>query len=538
MAAGKYTLDITVTYANKKTARTQKTVVVDDRGGVYIPTGVIDNDPNGAVRGTVPYVGVKPYGQVVKFTATTKDKKTWFFGGWFLDEECTRTADEALPGVDWQSATVSAQIGDYWFEGGGMYARFVTKAEEAEDGVTIVCDDFWRVKDAETELPTNLIIEVVSDTKATLTASGLPAGTKLSGMRLVVSKPAALVPGEYTVTLTAKTAAGNVAKKKVTVFVPNITEAVNRGLLVLNTSDEGYTRMVRPFMQTGFKQTFTLDDIGVSAADGWTLSVTGLPKGWTYNANTRTISGVTTKVGKTFVTFTVSKKVGRKTTSYKATAVFDLDPLPTWVTGAFVGMAGNAYVRMDVTAGGAISGYRFDAAGKQTFSATGFTEADGFYSATLKGKGVSLGIVVGSSANDSLDVTQGMAEFAVGGGAFNSPWNLDGAAPLPVFADGAAAVVPDGRGTLALKFAEKGVIACTYTVGRNATSGSTQICALRWDAGEREWTAHVAVALAAKKDKKGKVLVPALIRSYLLHLPADAEGTVITENITVEEALD
>ena len=246
------------------------------------------------------------------------------------------------------------------------------------------------------------------------------------------------------------------------------------------------------------------------------------------NANTRTISGVTTKVGKTFVTFTVSKKVGRKTTSYKATAIFDLDPLPTWATGAFVGMAGNAYVRMDVTAGGAISGYRFDAAGKQTFSATGFTEADGFYSATLKGKGVSLGIVVGSSVNDSLGVTQGMAEFAVGGGAFNSPWNLDGAAP----------VVPDGRGTLALKFAEKGVIACTYTVGRNATSGSTQICALTWNGDDRVWQAHVAVALAAKKDKKGKVLVPALIRSYLLHLPADEAGTVITENITVEEALD
>ena len=84
---------------------------------------------------------------------------------------------------------------------------------------------------------------------------------------------------------------------------------------------------------------------------------------------------------------------------------------------------------------------------------------------------------------------------------------------------------------LVLKFGAKGVVTCTYLVGKNATSGSTQICDIIWDGDAKAWTADVAVALAVKKDKKGKVLVPALVRSFLLRLPADDEGNVITDGI-------
>ena len=546
--AGKYDLDITVTYANKKTAKTAKTIIVHDSGyigGTYIPTGVLDNDPNGAVRGTVNYVGVKQYGQTVKFTATTKDKKKWFFGGWFLDEACTIPADAALPGIDFRAATVSALIGDAWmaeipgYDGmKGMYACFVTKGEESDAGVQIDCEDIWRVKDDE-GVATQLPIAVASATKPALTASGLPAGTKLSGMKLVVSKAASLVPGWYKVTLTAKTAAGNTAKKTVDVLVPNVTTAQDMGLIEgLYTGDEGYTSMVRSFMKAGVKQTFTLEDLGVTVSNGWTLAVTGLPSGWTYNANTGEFSGAATKVGKTTVTFTVSQKVGRKTTSYKATATFDLEPLPTWATGTFIGMDGNAYVRMDVTAGGAVSGYRFDAAGKKTFTAAGFTESEGLYSTTLKGKGVSLDVVVGYYGNDKLGVTQGLAEFPADGGAFNSPWALEGATSLPVFAEGASVGdIAVGNGKLTMKFGEKGVVTCVYKVGANATSGTTQICALTWDESERVWQAHVAVALDKKVVKK-KTVVPVLVKSFLVTLPADAEGTVDTDRIVVEEPMD
>ena len=484
-APGKFTMEFTVTYQNKKTAKAVKTVVVKDSGSVYIPTGVLDNDPNGAVRGTAAYVGVKEYGQVVKFTATTKDKKKWFFGGWYLDEACTVPADEALPGIDYRASTVSEQVGEMWTPGKGMYARFVTKAEEAEEEPAVVCDDIWRVYDEETGAATSLPVAIDSATKPTLTAKGLPAGTKLSGMNLVVSKPAALVPGWYNVTLTAKTAAGNTVTKKVEVLVPNVTTAKDMGLIEgLYTGDEGYTSMVRSFMKAGVKQTFTLDDLGVTVSNGWTLAVTGLPKGWTYNAKTGEFSGVATKVGKTTVTFTVSRTVSKKKTeSYKATATFDLDPLPAWATGAFVGMAGDAYVRMDVAANGTISGYRQDAAGKKTFTATGFTTDDeGALSTTLKGKGVSLAVLI--HPIDNLGVQQGVAEFDVGV-AFNSLWGIEGAEPLPVFAENASCDVPAGNGTLTLKFGAKGVVTCTYKVGKNSTSGSTQICMVEWSSDDR-----------------------------------------------------
>ena len=68
-------------------------------------------------------------------------------------------------------------------------------------------------------------------------------------------------------------------------------------------------------------------------------------------------------------------------------------------------------------------------------------------------------------------------------------------------------------------------------IGKNTTSGSTQICALLWDSDAKAWTADVVVALAPKKDSKGKVLVPALVSSFRLWLPADDEGNVLTEGI-------
>ena len=202
--------------------------------------------------------------------------------------------------------------------------------------------------------------------------------------------------------------------------------------------------------------------------------------------------------------------------------------LPTWATGTFVGQVGNAYVRMDVASNGAISGYRSDAAGKKTFTATGFTaDGDGVLLTTLKGSGVSLPVAV--SAHENLGVFQGMADFGNGDVAFNSPWAIDGASPLPDFADGAAFQTPYGSGTLTLKFGQNGVVTCTYTVGKNATSGSTQICNLTWDEVGRTWTAEVSVVIAKKVDKNKKVLVPALVDTIKLSLRAGEDGNVVQE---------
>ena len=49
-AAGKYTPTFTVTYADKKTAKSVKTIIVDEYRSAYVQAGVIDNDPDGAVK--------------------------------------------------------------------------------------------------------------------------------------------------------------------------------------------------------------------------------------------------------------------------------------------------------------------------------------------------------------------------------------------------------------------------------------------------------------------------------------------------------
>ena len=189
-------------------------------------------------------------------------------------------------------------------------------------------------------------------------------------------------------------------------------------------------------------------------------------------------------------------------------------------------MQGSSYVRMDVASNGTISGYRQDAAGKKTFTATGFTmDNEGALSTTLKGKGVSLAVLVHSFEN--LGVLQGKAELDAGV-AFNSPWGIEGAEPLPVFADDASLDIPVGNGTLTLKFGEKGVVTCAYMVGKNASSGSTQISLVEWSSDDKAWFAEVPVALAAKKDKKGKVLVPALVDSFPLKFVADDDGNVVS----------
>ena len=145
-------------------------------------------------------------------------------------------------------------------------------------------------------------------------------------------------------------------------------------------------------------------------------------------------------------------------------------------------------------------------------------------SATLKGKGVALDVAV--SATENFDGMQGKAVFGAGV-AYNSPWGIEGAEPLPVFADDASLDIPVGNGTLTLKFGAKGVVTCTYAVGKNATTGSTQICAIGWDSEAGAWTADVAIALAAKKDKKNRVLVPALVGSFRLKFAADDDGNVV-----------
>ena len=552
--AGKFTMDFTVTYKNKKKARAVKTVVVEDLGGVYIPTGVLDNDPYGSARGTVAGGGVKQYGATVKFTATTANKKKWFFGGWYLDADFAEAADTVLGGVDWRTPAVSVFLDGEWPAGSGMYARFVTKEEEAANGVEIDCDDFWRVYDHEGNA-TALPIAVHADTLPALTAKGLPAGTKLAGSKLVISKASALVPGEYAVTITAKTAAGNVATKRVTVLVPNITTAVDMGLIEgLNTGDDGYSKDANSFMQAGVKQSFSLADLGVSVSNGWTLAVTGLPKGWTYDAKMGTFSGAATKVGKTFVTFTASRTVTVKsggktkkvTTSYKATATFDLAPLPDYVAGTFNGATVNSTVSgesvtripsedgaatVTVTAGGSISASCTFAGAKHSFSGTGFVvEEGGGYAATLSGKigkkAVTLRFVVFAREDDTgvapdlgcaalsgmLAANKRIDSDVCGRMMYQNAWvRADaGELGLPSALNGLECSLRYNGMDLSLRFGANGTAVCACVTSNGVNSAACNIILVRRVA--EAWSGDVVVSMSARTVKSGRrtVTLPGL----------------------------
>jgi hypothetical protein len=533
---GKFTIEFTVTYKNKKTAKSVKTVIVKDSGSVYIPTGVVDNDPNGAVRGTVPYVGVKQIGQSVKFTASSKDAKKWFFGGWFLDKACTLRATEALPGAAWQSATLTAQIGEYWSPGDGMYARFLTKAE---DSASIECqseDKTWRVEyDSETAGYPAYSVLVESGTKATLTAKNMPAGTKLSGNRLVVSKPAALVPGDYTATLTATTASGVTATEKVKVHVANITTAVDKGILDgLSTDDVGYEDY-----KAGFKPSVTtLAGLGVTVANGWTLTVTGLPKGMTYDSKTRTFKGMPTKAGKYYATFTVTK--GK--TSYKATATFTVSEMQADTAGTYTGPVQTMLVNGDdtetridgqdglatvsVKGDGTLSASLVVAGTKYSFTGSGLSEVDDTFVGKLTGKDgkktLTLNVAIKWHTYNTtvgpdnvrnvgamqLDVLFGANKRVRSVGyLYQSLWTRSDVAELklPQFAEGLTYSFDYEDAPVTIKFGAKGAVTVTYTTANGANTGTACFMDLAQDE-PGVYSAEVCVALPPKtvKVKSGR----------------------------------
>ena len=368
-------------------------------------------------------------------------------------------------------------------------------------------------------------------------------------MKLVVSKASALVPGEYKVTLTAKTAAGNVVKKALTVLVPNLTGAFDAGVLSgLDTSDEGYVQSeVFPFLQAGIKKTFTLEDLGVSVLDGWTLAVTGLPAGWTYNPKTGVFSGVATP-GKKFVTFTVSKKSGKKTKSYKSSATFNIAPLPTTIVGTFSGPSVNktvtgaddkygwrvagedGMVTVTVTAGGKVSASCLIAGTKYSFTGSGFTVLDDVYTAKLsgkvgkkkvtltyetrptdwmfkpKGEGEPLGeygrahLTGLLAANKRLETQDGLVQ---------NVWAVPECGELlPTFASGLARKYTVRGNTLTLKFGAKGVVTYVYSTPNGQSSGSSVLANVireeqEPDKEEVAWTAEDVVARPSKKGKVG-----------------------------------
>lgn len=174
-----------------------------------------------------------------------------------------------------------------------------------------------------------------------VTTKGLPKGVSFKKWRYAsyyfeATKPSLLVPGKtYMVTITGKNASGKTRSTKVRIHGPNRMTAVDKGVLELDTSFDGYNGGYR--LRAGTK--FSWADLGIYAAEGWKITkMTGLP-GVTWDAAKQRTKGVPSKKGTYTVTFTVTK--GK--TSYTATATFKVSALPAAATGTFNGFATSTY---------------------------------------------------------------------------------------------------------------------------------------------------------------------------------------------------
>ena len=292
-------------------------------------------------------------------------------------------ADYWTESGEWRSPTLSFVANILTTYDGGVCARFIAKAEDAisfaeEQYELQVPQDLidrkgmlcWEDEASGNvycyeEPKPNLTVSVNSYSLPTVKASGVPAGFKFSGMTLKLTDYAKVKPGVHTVKLTATNVSGNKATSTIVVRVPNLKNVTH--LVGLNTNngmegeeDNGYT------FDAGVPYDCDLYDLlGISVDEGWTLKVTDLPKGLSIK-NGR-LTGVTAVAGPVTVTFTLTKK-GQPTE--KATATFNMRPLPDYVVGTF---------------GGAVRKYRYSESaetmtdGLLTVTVSAFGKASGSY---------------------------------------------------------------------------------------------------------------------------------------------------------------
>lgn len=275
--------------------------------------------------GTVSGAGSKAYNSKVTLVATPAKGyvfEYWDFG--FLpdfDEYDYLWENYRQPKVSFRMPAESFPV----------WAVFVKAAEDVAPEITVSGSTPFYA-----EAGAGIDIHVDSISYASLGHNKtLPPGMSLkrvagsdSDWRLRVADVAKLPRGGVrTVKLTAKNRSGKRATKSITVIFPNVSTAVDKGVLEgLNTS------MYDPYeLAAGIK--FSWNELGINPASGWKISsITGIP-GLKWDAKSQKMTGVPSKGGIYAATFTVTK--GK--TSYIATATFAIKALPAGVVGTFYG---------------------------------------------------------------------------------------------------------------------------------------------------------------------------------------------------------
>jgi hypothetical protein len=538
--AGKYKLTVTTTTVKGVKQSSTCNMLIQDSGSVYVQTA-LTHDSTG--MGKVTGGGVKAYGAKVTLEAKTSNSKKYFFAGWYGDAEgmdplysCCDLDDEVAESDDWRDnpRSFNARSGIY-----SHYAKFVTKDE---DHISFMDMPYaWYVNPSEDADP-YVISGLASVTKPTITVKNLPSGIAYSKGKLYVKDASKLNPGTHNVSVTAKNLSKQTAKTTISVTIPNLTDAVERGLIDLDTSDEGYSYAAGEPMRAGLKTTFTLDSLGIEVKEGCKLSVSGLPAGWKYSDGV--ISGVAEKPGKFTVVFTVTYTTVDESTNKskklvsKASATFNLCGIPDWAVGTFTGGTLTSYddyagyyepgtISATVDATGKISGYYSVDGDKTKFSGSGFTHSGAYQiSATVKGKVDGKSKSFKFSIRPVLTVDGNGTNVVVGAASFSGNVSKDeniasefmdqnlwthpasGSMRLPSLESASSVECEpfDWGGDVSLSLGDGGKVRIAYSTNKGSSSGSAQISHLYFDENG-VWNAFVPIYVAETKKARELAVV-------------------------------
>ena len=259
-----------------------------------------------------------------KVTLKAAPAKGMVFAGWFEDD--VPLADAA---VDYRTASYPLVIGR---EDREITALFATAADDAE---MLSVDNLW---DEEVDGPWEKTLEVSSYSIPTVTVKGLPKGLSFNAKTLTISgTPTA--PGFYTVSVSLKNQSVKTAiVQTFTIEVPNLR---NEMFEVADLEFEPGVSVAESYGSIDFRDAYRAILWRDPTA---TLSVTGLPKGLSYDAKGQSVGGTPTAPGRYTVTFTAKGKV---IGTVLATATYTVLPFPELVVRIPEEVAG---------AGGAVTG--------------------------------------------------------------------------------------------------------------------------------------------------------------------------------------
>ena len=305
-----------------KTLKGEYHMVVYDVGSSYIE---VESGEGGTASGS----GVYAAGSVFKPTA--KAANGFVFAGWVTYSRKEFDGEHPLQqehGADWRNPSQSWIAGDLPTI---VKATFVAKSSDAEESACRILlseDESWTA-DASDE-DAYFYFAVASKSLPKITVKGLPAGITFGGekdcvlaaqntvfYRLKADSAKPPKPGFYTAEISAE----NQSKAKavpvgLAIYVPNW-----RSDLIHVEEDYG------EFTPGAEMKPIDLNG-AVDSWDGVTLKVEGLPKGMTWNAAARTITGKTAVPGKHTVTFTLTKGSDANRVTAQATATFIVLPYP------------------------------------------------------------------------------------------------------------------------------------------------------------------------------------------------------------------